>query len=260
VTNGTFWLGGGTSLSGAAFVDSSVTMNMAANTILRVAIPSVSQGMNGNTGYVASVINSAGNLTILDGNSDQVGSYSIPFTGPINMANNSTLLITNELSGNVPQPLTLAGGISGGGVTVVKGGGGRLTINGPQTYTGSTFIYAGGLAVGNNASFASSGIVFSNFSSTNILDTSGNANGLTLTQPLAPPNAIKGSLTLSNGCVMANGALNVGINGSLTITNGGQLQPGTTLDTGIINVSNNLVLGGNGSNTNLFLNVGPSYA
>jgi autotransporter-associated beta strand protein len=274
LASGTLWLGGSDG-AGAAFVDSSAQINMASNTILRLSGFSYTQG---STGYVNSPF-------ILDGNamfvrSDKmtfgnppIGFYPVPFANTITINNGGTLTVSNFFPSSIDMtsPATVNdpnlamiafnGQIGGAGASLVKGGVGRLWLGATETYTGPTYINDGILMVSNNMKFASSLLYFNQYqtgSTNNWLDISGSPNGLVLTQPFVPPNLINGNLVVSNGCVMGNGALTTTINGNLTVDNNGQITPGTTFDTGTIIVTNNLVLSGDGSNTNFFLNIGPS--
>jgi autotransporter-associated beta strand protein len=270
LASGTLWLGGSDG-AGAAFVDSSAKITMANNTILRLSGFSYAQG---STGYVNSsfILNSNAMFMRTDRQTDS-GFFPIQFGNTIAINNGGTLTVSNyspsilalttDQSANYPNQAMIAlnGQITGPGASLVKGGVGRLWLGATETYTGPTYINDGILMVSNNMKFASSLLYFNQYqtgSTNNWLDTSGSPNGLVLTQPFVPPNLINGSLVVSNGCVMGNGALSTTINGNLTVDNNGQITPGTTFDTGTIIVTNDLVLSGDGSNTNFFMNIGPS--
>jgi autotransporter-associated beta strand protein len=260
--------------AGAAFVDSSATITMENNTILRLRAVSFGQGQ---TGYVNAPLILNGNGMIFGSDRsllDTVGRHTLwNFGNSITINSGGVLTVSNYApstslsSGNDPLAATLVlnGAIGQGapGASLVKGGQGRLWLGASETYTGPTYINDGILVVSNNQAFTfASSLLYFNQSQTgttnNWLDCSGSPNGLVLTQPFIPPNLINGNLVVSNGCVMGNGALTTTINGSLTVENNAQVTPGTTFDTGTIIVTNNLVLSGDGSNTNFFMNVGPS--
>jgi autotransporter-associated beta strand protein len=261
VNAGTLWLGAGT---GADFIDNG-TMVLSNNTILRLSGFTFGQGA---TGYVNSAISVISNAMIMQSDSQSTTLptyYTIPFGGSIPIGNNGTLTISNYVptAASTANPalssMALNGQISGSGATLVKGGLGTLTLTANETYTGGTYINDGPLFVANNMSFASTNLVFGAFNTTNnYLVTTGSSGGLVVKQTFVPPSYINGKLTITNNGVMGNGALSVAINGSLTVTNGGQITPGSTYDTGMIVVTNDLVLGGDGSNTNFFMNIGPS--
>jgi autotransporter-associated beta strand protein len=262
VNAGTLWLGSGT---GADFIDNG-TIVLSNSTILRLSGFNMTQGA---TGYVNSAISVISNALVMQTDKQNVQSpsdYHIPFGGLIQIGNNGTLIVSNYVptgvdSVNTPgdEAIVFNNQISGPGATLVKGGLGGLYLNANETYTGGTYINDGALFVGNNMSFASTNLVFGAPNNTNnYLDTTASPAGLVVKQTFVPPARINGSLVVSNKGVMGNGALTVAINGSLTVTNGGQITPGTTFDVGTIIVTNDLVLGGDGSNTNFFMNLGPS--
>jgi autotransporter-associated beta strand protein len=262
VNAGTLWLGSG---NGADFIDNG-TIVLSNNTILRLSGFTKGQGA---TGYVNSAISVISNAMIMQSDKQAVTSpndYHIPFGGLVQIGNNGTLIVSNYVptgvdSVNTPgdEAISFNGQISGSGATLIKGGLGTLTLTANEAYTGGTYINDGVLFVGNNMSFASSNLVFGAVNSTNnYLDTTASSGGLVVKQTFVPPSRINGKLTLDNNGVMGNGALTVAINGSLMVTNGGQITPGTTYDTGTIIVTNDLILAGDGSNTNFFMNIGPS--
>jgi autotransporter-associated beta strand protein len=258
VNAGTLWL------AGADFIDNG-TIVLSNSTILRLSGFAIPQGA---TGYVNSAVSVISNAVIMlsDAQSTTLPAFfAIPFGGSIPIGNNGTLIVSNYVptAASTINPalpsMALNGQISGPGATLIKGGLGILYLNANESYTGGTYINDGPLYVGNNMSFASTNLVFGAPNSTNnYLDTTNSSRGLTIKQTFVPPARINGSLVVSNGGVMGNGALTVAINGSLSVTNGGQITPGTTFDTGTIIVTNDLVLGGDGSNTNFFMNIGPS--
>jgi autotransporter-associated beta strand protein len=127
-------------------------------------------------------------------------------------------LIVSDLLANRSADYTGTG-------SLVKTGAGTLELDGANTYTGSTTISQGTLALGASAALVSPNITIASGAT---LDVGAMSSGLTL-----PANAVlKGSGT---------------INGSLTDNSGTSIQPGGNGVAGTLTITTNLTLNGAGA-------------
>ncbi len=144
--------------------------------------------------------------------------------GAANVRNNGAIIDATNFSLTIGQALvhsTIASdSATDGGLR--KNGGGTLTLGNTNTYTGSTTINAGTLALGSAGSIASSRII--SVAGGAMLDVSAVTGGFTLgaAQTLSGSGSVKGTVT--NYGTIAPGA---GI-GVLTASNNVTLQPGGT--------------------------------
>ena len=171
------------------------------------------------------VINAGGTLDLSSKNpsiNGLSGSGLLDSSGP----NNNNI----SIGGNA-QTSTFNGSIinSGtGAMTINKVGAGTLTLNGVNTYRGTTKIQSGTLALGVNASILNSPTIIVTGGTT--LNVSAVSGGFT----------VASSQTLSGGTTTNSGS----INGSVTVPSLGLLSPGNGLAFGDLTFSNNLTLAG----------------
>ncbi|MBS0633782.1 MAG: autotransporter-associated beta strand repeat-containing protein [Verrucomicrobia bacterium] len=203
---------------------------------------------------------SIANATALTGNGTVGGAANFTFTGGITQSGgNQTLSITNtgvttisttaltlsEL--NAARTLTLdvdgaSGGLVVSGViqdgsgtgadSLVKNGGGALTLSGANTFTGGATLNAGNVTIGNNAAFGTGTLtlgganltIASDYTLTNALSLAGNTTvtGQSFTDLVFSSNSISASSgTLSLANTSGSGATTVGFSGSGFTFSGG---------------------------------------
>ncbi len=155
------------------------------------------------------------------------------------------------------SPATVLANASGG---LAKQGSGTLTLTGACTYTGTTLISAGTLALTNNGSITSSTNVNVAFGA--ILDVSKTTSGaLTLTsgQTLTGSGAVNGNVTNLPGSILAPGGPSTA--GTLTVTNVVTLGGNTIMLLNNAGSSSKLVATNiNYGGTLIVSNIGPAYA
>ena len=156
------------------------------------------------------------------------------FGGPISLQGTNTI----NASGT---SLRLTNVISGAG-NLVKDGGGALILTASNTYTGSTFVNSGTLALVNSGSLATTTIVVASGAT---LDVTGRSDGkLTLApnQTLQGNGAISGSLFAGSGSTLAPGSSL----GALTVTGSVTLLGSTTFELNAATATNDqLIASGN---------------
>jgi poly(beta-D-mannuronate) lyase len=161
------------------------------------------------------------NIVLQDGGTifDEKGPSYV--TGPIALSGNS---IFNAAFNGTPPNLVCSNVISGAG-NFVKTNGGTLLLTGTNTYTGSTLVINGTLALVANGSISNSVII--NVASGATLDASGRSDG---TLSLANGQTLTGNGTLNGSVVVSNGTLSPGTNsiGTLTFNNNLTLKGGST--------------------------------
>jgi autotransporter-associated beta strand protein len=184
------------------------------------------------TGIIALVKTGSGNIT-LSGTNNFTGGTTIA-GGTLQLgdelANNGSVVgnITNNAILIFANPVlqSYSGAISGTG-SFVKTGNGTLTLGTPNTYTGSTTVKAGTLALNGSGSFSNS-LNFA-IAAGATLDVTGRSDQ-TLTLKLVQFN----QQTLTGGGI---------INGNLTILNGSTVNPGDTIGTLTVQGNANLTGG-----------------
>lgn len=100
----------------------------------------------GSGGWIASNASSTRTITLASGTLGAKANWSssLAMTTGTDVANSVTIKAANEA--NSPFDIALSGTLSGLG-SIVKSGGGRLTLGGTSNYTGSTTVGAGALVV-----------------------------------------------------------------------------------------------------------------
>ena len=188
----------------------------AANTALTINLNSDGvETLTGNNTYTGVTTINAGTLQVgYGGTSGSLG------TGPV--LNNSDLVF------NRPDNPTQAGAISGSG-RLFQSGGGTLILTGNNTYTGTTFINAGTLQVGDGGASGS-------------LGTGAVGNNAALVFNRA------GSLTQA-GVISGGGSLTLAGNGTLILTGNNAYTGATTISAGFLQVGNGGTSGSLGTST-----------
>lgn len=173
-----------------------------------------SGGLVGNVGYS----NTAYTMTLSGGTLGAKADYSIVGNGTLS----GTLTVKAADLANNPYNITNTGVWSGTGGSLAKTGGGVLTLTKNNTYSGTTTISEGTLAL------ASTGSI-SNSSQISV------ASGATL-----DVSAVSGAALLGSQILSGSGA----VNGSMTALSGSTLRPGGLLAAGTLTFSNSLTQAG----------------
>ncbi len=174
-------------------------------------------------------------LTANGGGLDASGAGALNFTNTAAIALSGTGPRTLTLSGSNSGANTLAAilGDSGGPSSLVKAGAGSWMLTGNNSYTGSTTLSAGTLALSGAGSIASSARV--------IADGTFDISGVTAASSSIKSLAGNGSVTLGSKTLVitaANDTFSGGITGSggLTVSGGTQTLAGNNSYTGATNV------------------------
>jgi len=263
LNNGGRWsvvdVNGGTLTVTNATTGISVGGPFAGNAELLIRAGTVTAGIIGlGYGTIAdsNVLNqTGGSLYVGGGGIVQVSSNALPTISLIGgvlgatadwFSTNNMLLGTATIqaadASSVAHNISLSGVLSG--TNLVKTGAGTLTLSGVNTYSGSTTLNAGTLALTNNAVTLTDGSVGSSpnivINSGSFLNVSGIANGtmpLSSSQTLGGYGTILGTLDATAGGTVSPGG-GAGVNtGTLTVTNKIKLGSLTVLK---LNRTNNL--------------------
>ena len=152
--------------------------------------------------------------------------------------NGSVILGSATLTTRVDTSATFGGAMSGLGGGLTKQGGGTLTLNGVNTYTGATTIAAGTLALTGGSSIASSSVVTVNGGGT--FDISGSSVTFNQITTLAGGGTVQlggNGLVIANGSTEFSGTIADGGNfGSLVVDGGTQTLSGSNTYTGLTQV------------------------
>jgi autotransporter-associated beta strand protein len=181
---GMTWNGGGVFFTGTGNTLSS------SRTITLGAAGGILNGSSGNTNTFAAKFTGTGNLNKVSGEKAILTAVN-DFTGNINISGGGTLEIGgagqfgngsysgtiaitggNSFSVNSTADQTLSGVISGGG-SLNKGSSGVLALTAANTYTGTTTIGGGKLALGTGASLYNTGGFFGTAGTTNVFINTG---------------------------------------------------------------------------------------
>jgi fibronectin-binding autotransporter adhesin len=206
--NGSSTYSGGTTISGGTVLLGTTT------------------ALGASTGALA--VNSA--TLDMAGHNITVGTFSGTGSGSVVTTNggSATLTVDNGSSTSTTYAGQLTDGTSGV-LTLIMAGTGTLTLNNSNSYSGSTAINAGTLAIGASGSLGSGGIYAGNISDGGIFQYGGTGN-LTLSGVISGGGALvqqtgAGQLTLSNANTYA-GNTTIGANDTLAITGSGSLGSG----------------------------------
>ncbi|MGN6371258.1 MAG: autotransporter-associated beta strand repeat-containing protein [Phycisphaerae bacterium] len=219
-------------LSGGVLTVQGIQMTNAGGPAANVANFTMSNGASLNVGAAGIQVGSGTNIkfTSTGGTIAATGSW----TSPVNMALTSGTTTFQSADGAAnPFDITLSGALSGGG-SVVKTGGGNLTLAGNNTYTGGTTVNAGTLFV-NNTSGSGTG-------TGPVVVTAGGLGG---------SGTVAGDVTINSGAHLAPGNDNVGTLhlGNLTLSSGSILDfDFNTAANSMVNLTGSLTINGGGIN------------
>jgi len=225
---------GGTSTADNTFSTASAPLaNAAGNALLSVVKAGSGRWiLSGSNSYSGGTRLAAGTLAV--SGSSALGAYgAVTFTGGTLQylpgtttdysyrVHNSTAPIAIDTNGGaVTYASTIDESNIGG---LVKSGAGVLTLNGRNTYTGSTVVTAGTLSLGTGGSFAASATV--SVGSGAVIDASGVSGGLSVAsgQSLTGQGTVVGGVQIPSGATLAPGATvgTLPVTGNLTWGLGG---------------------------------------
>ena len=164
-------------------------------------------------------------LSITNGGSISIGgSFTFAGSGNLDFGPNSVTLTTTPTVTVAGGQLAMSGVVSGGGLGLIKSGGGTLALNNANTYSGNTTINAGTLALGASGSLSNSPVINVAVGTFDVSQ----ATGYTLI----------GSQILKGGGT---------VNGSVATANGSEIFPATDGLTGTLAFNNNLDMSGGGT-------------
>ena len=185
--------------AGFTGVDTATFGNTAGNVTVNLngAAPSLNALTFNNTGSYTIAQGSGSTGITLAGTSPGItaaGNHTI--ATPLALANNATITATGLGDG-----LTITGALSGGGMSLTKNGAGMLTLNAANTYTGTTTVANGTLAIGAGGSLANTAVTVQ---APATLAGSGTIGGTTTIQGISAPGGTSvGIQTFSNSLALA---------------------------------------------------------
>jgi autotransporter-associated beta strand protein len=190
----------------------------------------------GNTTYYLGALAGGPNTQVRG--SENSGSPSIYQIGDRNLNATFAGSIRNGLAGGSTPQASAA-------VTLLKVGTGTLTLTGTNTYSGSTTVSNGVLALSDGGMIGASPTL--NVVSNTVLDASGRTDGaitLNTDQTLLGEGTVRGSVIAAAGSTVAPGAAS-GFIGKLLITNALTFQSGSTnaMDLDTVNATNDVISG-----------------
>ncbi|MDD5085401.1 MAG: autotransporter-associated beta strand repeat-containing protein, partial [Candidatus Omnitrophica bacterium] len=130
--------------------------------------------------------------------------------GPVTLGANRTVTVSG--SGNLT-----VGGVIDGAFNLTKAGTGTLTLSGANTYTGTTTINAGTLAIGANAPSGSAGALGNAVSAVRLGNTGGSSNAALI---INGPYTVERNITVRSG---STGTATIGGNSADTSTFSGNI-------------------------------------
>ncbi len=185
--------------AGFTSVDSATFGNTAGNQTVTLdgAAPSLNALVFNNTGSYTLAQGSGSTGITLAGTAPTItaaGTHTI--SAPLILASSATITPTN-----LSDSLTISGVVSGSGMNLTKGGAGLLTLNAANTYTGTTTVTGGTLAIGAAGSLAGGNVTVQAGAT---LSGGGSIGGSTTLQGIeAPGGSSIGIQTFSNSLALA---------------------------------------------------------
>ena len=211
---------------------SGVIANGVNNTLGFIKNGSGTQTLSGANTYTGTTTINAG--TVVIGAGGTTGSLSTSSSITVN----GTLAFNR--SDNITQATHFSTAAIGGTGSIVQNGGGTLTLNAANTYSGGTTLNTGTLVIGNTAAAGSGTITQTDGTSLLKFDTTGTiTNAMSVYNVLATQSAtLSGAITVNNATWEVDSGDTLTVSGNLSGT-GGTTKNGT----------GTLVLSGNNSNT-----------
>lgn len=202
-----FAVTGGTNITGGFYFGNSNNAASTVNFTNSAVIYVGSQGINWNG---AITLNASLNNGGLFG-------ATAPWTGlaPMRLVSGTFIFQTADPNNN-PNNITLSGALSGSGGLIVTGGG-TLTLDAADTYSGNTVISAGTLALGSSGTVATPEILVGTGATFDVTALSG-AYTLNANQTLAGFGAVAGAVTAAASSTIYPGSNT--LTGTLTLSGG----------------------------------------
>jgi autotransporter-associated beta strand protein len=251
-SSGTLTLSGSNTYSGGTTL-SSGRLNLNSTHAIGTGTFTINGGTIDNTSAI-SITLAANNPQIWGGDFTYAGSYTLNLgTGPVTLTSNRTI------TGSV-KTLTVGGIISDSGnhYSLNKSGYGTLTLNGANTYSGTTTLTHGSLQIGNASALANSTVALSGSAA---LAYSAGIGGFTIgglsgncNEPLADTSSHPVTLSIGNngssntysGVLFGAGSVQL-IGGTQTLSGVNTYTGGTTIVAGTLKLSGSGTLGDSGN-------------
>lgn len=213
---------GGTNYVGGIFLGAS--NNAAAATATATVGGTVYVGMNGITPNGAITYTfTLNNGGLFGATADWVNTANMNLSGA-----SSTFTYQTADPAGVPHNMTNNGVLSGGGLNAIvsKTGTGILALNAANTYSGTTLIKAGTLALGASGSLASTPVIVGNGT-------------------LFDVSAVSGGYNIPSGTTISGFGT---VTGAVAVATGGSINPGSNSVNGTLNFTNSLTETGTATN------------